>query len=116
MIMSLSVYYYIAIPQIIVHPLNKLVEVNNDSTNVQFTCMAEGAFSYFWQRGGHDDIPSDALGIKTNILTLVNLIPPDHGRYRCVAANQYGRNFSNYAILTIQGMTTGVFIKYTLLL
>jgi len=66
--------------------------------------MAEGATSYFWQRGGLDDISSDALGIKTNTLTLVSLIPPDKGRYRCVAVNKHGKNYSDYATLTINGM------------
>jgi len=103
MIMSLSVYYYVAIPQIIVHPLNKIVEVNNDSTNVLFACMAEGASSYFWERDV-GNIPSGSLGIKTNILTLVSLTPYDKGQYRCVAINQHGRMFSNYAVLTIKGM------------
>ncbi|XP_065909246.1 uncharacterized protein [Dysidea avara] len=88
-------------PQITTHPLSKLIEVNNDSTNVQFTCMAEGASSYFWQRSDNV-IPTGALGIKTNVLTLVRLVPPDAGQYRCVAVNQHGRNFTDYAILTIE--------------
>ena len=65
--------------------------------------MAEGASAYFWQRGGGDDIPTDALGMQTNTLTLVTLIPPDEGQYRCVAVNQHGRNFSDYAMLRIKG-------------
>ena len=95
--------YFIARPQIITHPLNKLVEVNNDSTNVQFSCMAEGASSYFWQRKD-GVIPTGTLGIKTNVLTLVRLVPPDAGQYRCVAVNQHGRNFTDYAMLTIEGI------------
>ena len=64
--------------------------------------MAEGASSYYWERkdGG---IPTSALGINTNTLTLVSVIPPYEGQYRCVAVNQYGRTFSNYAILTVKG-------------
>ena len=95
---------YVARPQIITHPLNKLVEVNNDSTNVQFMCMAEGASSYYWERKGHDDIPSDASGIQTSRLTLVSLIPPDAGQYRCIARNEHGTNESDYARLTIKGI------------
>jgi len=67
-------------------------------------CMAEGASSYSWQRGGGIDIPLNATGIQTNTLTLVNLTPPDAGQYRCVADNQHGRNFTEYAILTIEGI------------
>ena len=97
-------YYDVARPQIITHPVNKLVEVNNDSTNVQFTCMAEGATSYFWQRRGRKDINSDAMGIETNALKLVSITPDDNGDYRCVAENEHGRNFTNYAKLSIKGI------------
>ena len=96
------VLLYVARPQITTHPLNKLVEVNNDSTNVTFTCMAEGASSYFWERRG-DNIADDASGNQTNRLTLVTLIPPDAGQYRCVALNEHGSNESDYARLTIKG-------------
>ncbi|XP_065905004.1 uncharacterized protein [Dysidea avara] len=89
-------------PQITTHPLTKLIEINNDSTNVQFMCMAEGALFYYWERSGHIDIPSNATGIQTNTLTLVSVLPPDAGQYRCVAVNQHGRNFSDYAILIIE--------------
>jgi len=96
-------YYDVARPQIITHPVNKLVEVNNDSTNVQFRCMAEGATSYFWQRRGRNNFPAGATELQTNILTINNLIPPDAGQYRCVAVNEHGRNFSIYAMLRIKG-------------
>ena len=65
--------------------------------------MAEGASSYYWERKD-SGIPTSALGIKTNTLTLVSLIPPDKGQYRCVAVNEHGRNYSDYANLTINGM------------
>ena len=94
--------FCVAQPQITTHPLNKLIEVNNDSTNVQFTCMAEGASSYNWERKD-DDIPTDALGINSSTLSLTTLKPPDEGQYRCVAVNQHGSTSSNYAVLTVKG-------------
>jgi len=103
-ISNIMCYCCIARPQITTHPVNKLVEVNNDSTNVQFTCMAEGATSYFWQRRGRMDINSNAMGITTNALTLISLTPDDNGDYRCVAENEHGRNFTNYAKLSIKGI------------
>ena len=80
-----------------------LIEVSNDITSVQFTCVAAGASSYYWQREGNDNIPANALGTHSNTLTLVNIKPTDGGEYRCVAVNVHGRNYSEYAKLTIRG-------------
>jgi len=67
--------------------------------------MADGATSYYWERKD-SDIPTSALGIKTNILTLVSVVPPYEDQYRCVAVNKHGRNFSNFAVLTVKGIPT----------
>jgi len=95
-------FVFVALPQIVTHPLNGLVEVNNDTTNVRFICMAEGATSYYWERED-GSIPTDSIGMDTNTLTLISLVPPDAGQYRCVAVNIHGRNFSDYAMLRIKG-------------
>ena len=78
------------------------IKVDNDSTSVTFTCMAYEALSYYWERET-GDIPLDAVGINTNTLTLHNILPPDSGRYRCVADNEHGITYSNYAVLTVGG-------------
>ena len=93
---------FAALPQIYVHPHDKTVEVNNDFTSVTFICMAYGASSYFWLRET-GDIPSDATGIKSNTLTLQNIVPPDSGHYQCVAVNELGNTYSHYAMLTVKG-------------
>ena len=93
---------YIAPPQIYVHPLDKTVRVNNDSTSVVFICMANGASSYYWQRE-NGSIPSNAVGINTTNLSLHNILPQDNGHYQCVAVNENGRSHSNFAILTVEG-------------
>ena len=90
-------------PQITSHPEDIVIEINNDSTSVQFTCMAAGTSSYYWQREGKDTIPTNALGTQSNTLTLVNIKPTDDGEYRCVAVNEHGRKHSEYAKLTIRG-------------
>ena len=97
------VYVYFAdLPQIYIHPLDKTVKVDNDSTSVTFTCMAYDVSSYFWLRenGG---IPSNAVGINSNSLTLHNILPPDSGRYQCMAKNEHGSTYSNYANFTVEG-------------
>ena len=93
---------FVGLPQIHVHPFNNTIGVNNDSTSVTFICMAHEASSYYWQRDT-GDIPSDAVGTKSNILILRNILPTDSGRYQCVAENEHGRAYSNYAVLTVEG-------------
>ena len=82
--------------------MNKTVKVDNDSTSVTFTCMAYEASYYYWLRET-GNIPSNAVGINGNSLTLHNILPPDSGHYQCVAANEHGKAYSNYAILTVEG-------------
>ena len=85
-----------------ISPTRLSVEVNDDFTSATFICMANKASSYYWQRQT-GNIPSDATGIKTNTLTLHNLLPPDSGHYRCVAVNEHDMSYSNYAMLTVKG-------------
>ena len=95
--------FYVALPpQIYVHPLNKTVSINNDSTSITFTCMANGPRSYSWQRDT-GSIPSSAMGINSNHLMLFNILPPDSGNYRCLATNKHGTTYSKYAMLTVKG-------------
>ena len=103
---------YIAPPQIYIHPLDNTVKVNNDSTSVTFTCMAHGASSYFWERE-NDNIPSNAKGINTSSLTLHNVLPYNSGHYQCVAKNEHGRTYSNYAMLIVEGKTSNTYVLYT---
>ena len=98
-------FTFTALPQIYIHPLDNTVKVDNDSTSVTFTCMAHGASSYFWERE-NDNIPSDAMGINTSSLTLHNVLPSYSGHYQCVAKNEHGRTYSNYAMLTVEGKTS----------
>ena len=86
------------------HPVDKFIRINNDSTSVAFVCIANGSRSYFWQRDNGNDIPSNAEGIQSNNLVLHNILPRDNGRYRCVAVNKHGSNNSRYAMLTVEGM------------
>ena len=94
---------HLAPPLIYIHPMNKTIEINNDSTNILLICMADQASSYYWLKG-NGDIRPDAVGIMTNSLLLVNIIPSDSGRYQCVAENDYGTSSSYYAEINVKGM------------
>ena len=82
--------------------MDKAISINNDSTSIAFSCMADGSTSYFWQRDT-GSIPSSATGINSNRLILNNILPPDSGRYQCLAMNEGGTTNSNYALLTVTG-------------
>lgn len=80
----------------------KYVGLKSNFTNISLSCEADGASFYSWERK-IDSIPSSAVGVNTNILTLVNLQLKDAGEYRCVATNGSGSTESDYATITIQG-------------
>jgi len=66
--------------------------------------VAEGEASYKWERQS-GSIPSSAIGVNSNTLTIINLQPKDAGNYRCVAICTFnGDSYSEYASLTITGI------------
>ena len=78
--------------------------LTSNFTNVSFSCEADGASSYYWERQ-HDSIPTTASGVNTSILTITSLQPKDAGYYRCVATNASGSTESKYAKLSVNGGT-----------
>ena len=103
MLVCTYVFPYVALPpQIYLHPSSLNVTIQNSSTSVTFNCMAYEASSYYWIKED-SSISSTAEGINTNTLLLHNILPSDSGHYQCVAVNEYGRNYSHYATLTIEG-------------
>ena len=102
-IYTVIAYFFTAPPQILGHPVDKIVTINNDSTSVAFTCTANGSSSFSWERDT-GNIPSDAEGIDSNHLVLHNILPPDNGNYRCLARNGHGITHSSYAMLTVKGI------------
>ena len=91
------------LPVIISDPKSTLVYLKSNFTNVSFTCEADGASSYYWERQ-HGSIPPGASGVNTSNLTIINLKLKDSGYYRCVAVNGSGSFESQYAKLTLKGM------------
>ena len=80
--------------------MDRTVEVNNDTTNTQLRCMASEAVSYEWEKQ-NGVIPADAEGVNSSTLTLIGITPTDGGRYRCIAINEHGRNYSDYATVIV---------------
>ena len=86
------------------HPMNTKVK---SLTNVTFVCLATNVngvtFSYLWHRH-NGDIPSTrSRGQNTNTLTITRAIPPDEGKYYCIATNDGGSTSSRSASLTVDG-------------
>ena len=90
-------------PLIYVHPLDKTVEISNTSTDIVLTCMAYGVSHYQWLKD-NDTIELNTTGNVTSNLLLTNISPSDSGRYQCVAENKYGRSYSDFAELIVEGM------------
>ena len=82
--------------------MSRFVGLESNFTNTSLTCKADGASSYTWERQD-GSIPSSAIGVNTNTLTLINLQLRDAGRYRCIATNDSGSTESDYAIVTVKG-------------
>ena len=78
--------------------------------NATLTCEADGATSYNWERQS-GSIPSGAIGMNTNTLTIVNLAPEDTGNYQCVASNASGSSNSEYAAVIVKGAIMCCFIS-----
>ena len=78
------------------------MEVNNDTTTIQLQCATNEATSYTWEKQD-GAVPANAEGVDSNTLTLIGVTPDDNGQYRCVAINDNGRSYSNYATVTVEG-------------
>lgn len=91
------------LPVITVHPDNKTMILTNTSTTAQFNCEAVGVVSYEWKTQS-GDIPTNAIGWNSNILTLNNLSMSDNDSYQCVASNSSGNSSSYFATLLIESM------------
>ena len=70
------------------------------TTSVSLTCKSHGVSSYYWERQ-YGIIPLNAIGVNTNIVTLINLQLEDIGHYRCVATNGSGTSKSDYAAVIV---------------
>ena len=92
----------VTLPLITAQPIDKEVSLFGNIFNFSLTCDAIGAMSYNWERES-GSIPSGAIGVNTNTLTIINLQPEDAGNYRCVATNTNGSSYSEYATITITG-------------
>ena len=102
MILCIHTYFAVTTPHFIHHPKSKDVELSTNSYNYSLYCEAEEAWSYYWRRQ-YGDIPSNAIGVGTNMLTFIDMQPENDGRYQCVARNASGNSYSNYTTLIIKG-------------
>ena len=84
------------------NPMSQVVGLKSNFTNISLTYEAEETSIYRWERQ-YDSIPSSAISVNTNTLTLINLRLEDAGQYRCVATNNSGTTESDYAVLILRG-------------
>ncbi|XP_066298162.1 muscle, skeletal receptor tyrosine protein kinase-like isoform X3 [Branchiostoma lanceolatum] len=89
-------------PQITRPPINVTALAN---TRTSLRCGATGNPSpvVIWEREGYPiEIDQRKSILPSGNLRIKELQLSDGGRYRCVASNEYGQTYSNYAYLTIQ--------------
>ncbi|XP_078574088.1 muscle, skeletal receptor tyrosine protein kinase-like isoform X6 [Branchiostoma floridae x Branchiostoma japonicum] len=89
-------------PQITRPPINVTALAN---TRTSLRCGATGNPSpvVIWEREGYPiEIDQRKSILQSGNLRIKELQLSDGGRYRCVASNEYGQTYSNYAYLTIQ--------------
>ena len=89
-------------PVVLINPRNAFVSL---AANASLTCEVEEASFYYWERE-KDVLLSNAIGVNTNTLTLINIQSEDIGNYRCVATNGSGSSKSNYVAVTINSKAT----------
>ncbi len=96
-------------PVITVQPTNKSADAG---ASVKFSVTASGTgLSYQWQfesplmSGWHDAEGSAFSGAKTRTLTAPADPLNDGYKFRCVVSNSYGSETSDYATLTVRGVT-----------
>ena len=86
------------------HPVSSKVKALK---SVAFKCSASDingvTYSYSWHRI-NGDIPSNrSTGQNTDTLTITRVVPPDEGKYYCIATNDGGNTSSRSASLTVDG-------------
>ena len=100
------------LPVINKNPTNTSLSLKNNFTSVSLACEADGASSYYWRRQ-LGSIPSSAIGVNTNSLTIANLLLKDAGYYQCIATNGSGSTESKYAKLTLTGTYVRSYVQYS---
>ena len=80
-------------------------------SSITLTCQADRAIFYVWEKLS-GSIPTNAIGVNTDNITLINVQQEDSGNYRCVAANTCESSYSEYATVNI---TSGKIVKFNMI-
>ena len=90
-------------PTVVVRP-GPLIKLGVNNYVIRMRCLPQdNNFSYKWERK-NNQLPSNALNINTEQLTITNLKPGDSGEYRCIMSNSTGQIASNYTLVTVKGL------------
>ena len=90
-------------PTVAVRP-GPLIKLGVNNYVIRMRCLPhDNNFSYKWERK-NNQLPSNALYINTEQLTIANLKPGDSGEYRCIMSNSTGQIASNYTLVTVKGL------------
>ena len=111
------VFYFTAIPIIILQPVGATVYVGADEIEMNCSAIGHSRISYHWERHNFNtsewsslakDHQTDINGVST--YTLMKIGKNDEGMYRCAATNIDGSGYSDNATITVYGMQVHTYL------
>ena len=80
------------------------IELTVNDRKLLMNCLPYDVdFNYKWERK-NTKLPTTAVGVNSEQLTITNLKPKDSGEYRCIMSNSTGMIASDYTPVTIKGL------------
>jgi len=82
---------------------SQLIKLEVNNFMLKMRCLPYNSnFSYRWERK-NKQLPSNAVHISSEQLTIINLKPEDLGEYRCIMSNSTGQIASDYSRVIVKG-------------